>query len=210
MQGTAIVTVHSKWYKYSTSPRFIVFKIENQKRTPKSCPNYVFKRPSPKQGTLKPRRDCDHSVINRPREFLECPGLVWPFARFYNRPATNAKNPPRYLRDHGDLSRKRNPPVREIAISPSLDGNASQRPWPCPNKTRPWRPIDATTSRCNCNGGTGSGLVLTCSLFRLHRVRFASNRILAPWDRVTCPRSLRHDPFFLWLYCSLYVKLRIP
>ena len=33
-------------------------------------------------------------------------------------------------------------PVREIAISPSLGGNASQRPWPCPNKTQPWRVAD--------------------------------------------------------------------
>lgn len=57
---------------------------------------------------------------------------------------TNAKNGCFDLADRPwpRLHFPRATPVREIAISPSLDGNASQRPWPCPNKTQPWRPGD--------------------------------------------------------------------
>lgn len=58
--------------------------------------------------------------------------------------------------------------------------NASQRPWPCPNKTWPWRPIDATISQCKCSekdrgrGGEGERLDLNWFSrilgFRSHRV----------------------------------------
>lgn len=72
------------------------------------------------------------------------PRLLYPLLPVFASIPTNAKNGWFDLADRPwpRLHFPRATPVREIAISPSLDGNASQRPWPCPNKTQPWRPGD--------------------------------------------------------------------